>query len=304
MSKPKVSICIPAYKQTEYLRKTLDSILIQDFTDYEVIITDDSPGDTVKNLVDEYTFGDRLTYYKNRELLGSPANWNRAISQASGEYIKIMHHDDWFTFPYSLQKFVNVFEKTKNVAFVVCDTNVFSKNSRLCRTHKISHENLKNIHAEPVVLLMGNLIGAPTRTMHKKLSLIYDERLKWYVDIDYYIHYLLDGGKFHYIGEPLITTGLEGDEKVTNVYSKDNSLILSELLYLYDKVKYHIPKKKRALYIHHLRKKMIAHNFLNTELAYSEVFLDLLPNNLKRYWVLAKYSKRVADIVFKILYRS
>ena len=304
MSKPKVSICIPAYKQTEYLRKTLDSILIQDFTDYEVVITDDSPGDTVKKLVDEYTFGDRLRYYKNRELLGSPANWNKAISQASGEYVKIMHHDDWFTFPYSLQKFVNVFEKTKDVAFVVCDTNIFSKDSRLCRTHNISHESLKKIHAEPVVLLMGNLIGAPTTTMHKKLSLVYDEHLKWYVDIDFYIHYLLGGGRFHYIGEPLITTALEGDEKVTNVYSRDNSLILRELLYLYDKVKDHIPEKKGSLYIHHLRRKMIAHGFLNTELAHSEEFLALLQHNLKKYWVLAKYSKMLADIVFKVLYRS
>ena len=45
-------------------------------------------------------------------------------------------------------------------------------------------------------------------------------------------------------------------------------------------------------------------NFLNTELAHSEEFLGLLPHNLKKYWVLAKYSKMVADIVFKVLYRS
>ncbi len=49
----KVSICIPAYKQVSFLRKCLESVLMQDFTDYELIITDDSPDDSVKQLVNE-----------------------------------------------------------------------------------------------------------------------------------------------------------------------------------------------------------------------------------------------------------
>jgi glycosyltransferase involved in cell wall biosynthesis len=43
-----VSICIPTYKQTEYLKKCLESILAQDFKDYELIISDDTPDDTIE----------------------------------------------------------------------------------------------------------------------------------------------------------------------------------------------------------------------------------------------------------------
>ena len=59
---PKVSLCIPAYKQVEYLRVTLNSVLKQDFHDYELIVTDDSADDSVKNLLSEFDFKGKLKY--------------------------------------------------------------------------------------------------------------------------------------------------------------------------------------------------------------------------------------------------
>ncbi|MDQ3100985.1 MAG: glycosyltransferase, partial [Bacteroidota bacterium] len=94
---PKVSICIPTYRQTAHLRKTLASIAEQTFKDVEVIITDDSPDDAVEQLVAEFAAAlPRLQYARNSAPLGPPANWDHAISMARGEYIKIMHHDDRF----------------------------------------------------------------------------------------------------------------------------------------------------------------------------------------------------------------
>ena len=48
MKQPLVSICIPTYKQIPYLKKCIESVLKQDFEDYELIITDDSPDDSVE----------------------------------------------------------------------------------------------------------------------------------------------------------------------------------------------------------------------------------------------------------------
>ncbi|HWY12001.1 MAG TPA: glycosyltransferase, partial [Bacteroidia bacterium] len=56
MIRPKVSICIPTYMQIIYLQKTLDSILKQDYTNFELVVTDDSPDESVKNLLDKYDF--------------------------------------------------------------------------------------------------------------------------------------------------------------------------------------------------------------------------------------------------------
>lgn len=51
----KVSICIPAYKQPEFLKRCLDSVFEQSYTDYEVIITDDSPDNEIEKLVNTYS---------------------------------------------------------------------------------------------------------------------------------------------------------------------------------------------------------------------------------------------------------
>ena len=62
---PEISICIPAYKQVAMVERLLNSIICQTFKDYEIIITDDSPDDSVKLLSEKYTSKCRLKYVKN-----------------------------------------------------------------------------------------------------------------------------------------------------------------------------------------------------------------------------------------------
>ena len=92
----KVSICIPAYEQPYNLDKCLKSILKQTFKDYEVIITDDSKESNLFDIVEKYIEDMDIKYIKNTLSKGSPENWNKAISLATGKYIKILHHDDSF----------------------------------------------------------------------------------------------------------------------------------------------------------------------------------------------------------------
>src|SRR5215213_9554314 len=96
MSQHFISICIPAFKRVEYLARLLDSVKKQRFRDFEVIITDDSPAEEVRNLAEKYRYDFELKYSKNASPLGTPENWNAAIRQARGEWIKLMHDDDWF----------------------------------------------------------------------------------------------------------------------------------------------------------------------------------------------------------------
>src|SRR5665647_1729457 len=101
-----VSICIPAYKRIADLEKLLDSIGRQTFKNFEVIITDDSPDDTVKNFCLNYHHEFELIYYKNTPPLGTPENWNEGIRKATGEWVKLMHDDDYFADDDSLALFV------------------------------------------------------------------------------------------------------------------------------------------------------------------------------------------------------
>ena len=66
---PKVSICIPAYKNAAGIVRLLDTVKQQGYTDYEVIITDDSPDDSVKTAAQESGIAE-LLYHKNEKRLG------------------------------------------------------------------------------------------------------------------------------------------------------------------------------------------------------------------------------------------
>ena len=69
-----ISICIPAYKRIDYLKRLLCSIEIQKFKDYEVIISDDSNDDSVAALLKNFNGRFEIKYFKNEKALGTPAN--------------------------------------------------------------------------------------------------------------------------------------------------------------------------------------------------------------------------------------
>src|SRR4051812_26133509 len=152
---PKVSICIPAYNQPEYLKQALTSVLIQSYTDYEVIITDDSPSPIVEDLVKSFDFKGVLKYFHNDKPLGPPKNWNYCISKTKGDYIKIMHHDDWFTNSNSLEAFVKNMENS-GADFVFCDAALFFEKRNAKGLHRPGRDMLLKLHNDPSILFFKN----------------------------------------------------------------------------------------------------------------------------------------------------
>ncbi len=210
-----ISICVPAYKRVDFLKRLLDSISVQSFTDYEVVISDDSPGEEVKDLICQYT--DRLSsiaYKKNTPSLGMPSNWNQSIRMAKGEWIKLMHDDDWFNGADALQQYAIAAQNNKDGAFIFSAYHnvLFSKGEE--RHISLPSFRFKELQKEPVTLLSTNIVGPPSVVMHRNdAKHFYDEKLKWLVDIDMYIRRLTDD-KIVYIDQSLIKVGV-GDDQVT-----------------------------------------------------------------------------------------
>lgn len=251
MKNPKVSICIPTYKQTRYLKGTLDSILIQDYKNYEIIITDDSLGDSVKELIQKYDFDGKLKYFKNKHRKGSPENWNEAVSKASGEYIKILHHDDKFMYKDSLREYVEMLNQNPSSDFAFSATAIhYSSDSSKNRVHKISPKELENLRKNPTSLFLGNLVGAPSATIYrKKTNNHYDKKLKWLVDIDFYIDILLINNNSIYSPRPLIGTIADADHKVTKQCIDNKKIEIFEYYYLFNKINKAIPHKQILKYL-------------------------------------------------------
>ena len=232
---PLISICIPAYKNEFYFRILLDSIGEQTFKDYEVIITDDSPDNNLEKIYSLYKSKFCVKYYRNEPALGTPANWNFAIGKAKGQWIKIMHNDDWFISERSLHSFAEATKKNTDFIFSAY-SNINLQNS-LSSISRLSMFELALLKKSPYNLFKKNFIGHPSTTLIKNLQngIIYDERIKWVVDFDYYIRYLSKNNKFIYLDSPLINIGIH-DDQVTKSSFRVKEVEIPENFYLLRKL--------------------------------------------------------------------
>lgn len=212
MQYPFISICIPAYKRPQNIDRLLRSISIQTFRDYEIIITDDSPDDSLKPVLQKY--GQLpILYYKNERALGTPANWNKSISLAKGAWIKIVHDDDWFVDENALAAFAEA--TSKNRRFISCRYfNVFESGKKEMPAFPDHWKD--RIIRQPMTLLATNVIGPPSVTLiHSSIKEEYDTFLKWRVDMEYYVRILSKEKEFELIDKPLINVGIS-ETQVTN----------------------------------------------------------------------------------------
>jgi len=246
---PKVSICVPAYCQVDFLRLTLESVRIQKFKDYELIITDDSPDDSVRNLLASFNFDHHLRYFKNAIPLGSPRNWNEAVAKANGELIKILHHDDKFAHANALHDFVRLMDDNPHADFGFCNSQVIDITTNKTRVHGPSVDQLQMISDTPELLFVGNVIGAPSATIYRRslAMLEYDQHLKWLVDIDFYIRMLQKNRNFAYTNEILIITPTNAVHQVTESCKSNAELEIWEYSILYLKNAFHLRNHKAAV---------------------------------------------------------
>lgn len=92
---PRVTIGVPVYNGERFIRATLDSLLAQSFTDFELIITDNASTDGTEAICRSYAARDpRVSYIRAERNLGPAANYNVAVDRARGEYFKWNAADD------------------------------------------------------------------------------------------------------------------------------------------------------------------------------------------------------------------
>lgn len=91
----KFSICIPNYNYGNYIGETIDSVLNQDYDDFEIIIVDNKSTDNSWEVIQSYKNKDnRIKTYQNPTNLGFAGNLEKASSLASGEYQILLSSDD------------------------------------------------------------------------------------------------------------------------------------------------------------------------------------------------------------------
>lgn len=95
--KPLVSVGVPAYNEEKYIRKTLTSLLSQDYPRFEIIVSDNASTDATEKICIEMQAKDpRIHYYRNETNIGSVNNYNRTFELSQGQYFMWAGgHDMW-----------------------------------------------------------------------------------------------------------------------------------------------------------------------------------------------------------------
>ncbi len=156
--KPTVSIGLPVYNGEDFLENSVDSLLAQTYTDFELIICDNASTDRTSEIGRKYTAKDkRVRYYRNQTNLGAPRNYNKTVKLSRGKYFKWAAADDVHT-PEYLKKCVEVLDNDPTV--VLCH----SKSSRIDETGQLTgvYENKMRMDSPKIQERFGDLISIMT----------------------------------------------------------------------------------------------------------------------------------------------
>lgn len=95
VNKPTVSVIIPSYNREAFVSESIESVLKQTYTDWEIIIIDDASTDKTGEMVRVYTKGDpRIKYFRNERNLGIAKTRNKGLDLAQGRFIAPLDSDD------------------------------------------------------------------------------------------------------------------------------------------------------------------------------------------------------------------
>lgn len=116
MYNPKVTVCLPTFNKVRYLPAAIESVLAQEFRDYELLIVDNASTDHTGEIVQGFR-DSRIRYVCNPENIGLVGNWNRCLEWAHADYAMIFHDDD-VMLPGLLRREVEVLESNPEVVLV------------------------------------------------------------------------------------------------------------------------------------------------------------------------------------------
>lgn len=116
----RVSVLLPTYNCANFLPLSIESVLAQTYTDFELLIVDDGSRDNTKEVISQYLIDKRVKYlYKTNSGLGDTLNY--AINSSKGEYLIRMDSDD-ISLPTRFEKLVNFMDSNSNI--VACGSYV------------------------------------------------------------------------------------------------------------------------------------------------------------------------------------
>ena len=232
---PILSILLPTFNYKEGVTRILSGLEGLLNLDVEVIIGDNSTNQLVKDGIAPFLnkYSSKVTYQWNNPTKSPIQNWNWLINAARGEYLMMIHHDEYFVGEKSLLDMVHMLKADSSIDVILLNCYLVYQKRRLTFNHFSSSLRSFLIRKNPAYLYRRNLIG-PTATVvaRKTCYPFFDENLIWLVDVDMYVRLFNQGVKW--VASPgVIYSEQERSNSLTKgLGASIPSLRVSELSYL------------------------------------------------------------------------
>jgi glycosyltransferase involved in cell wall biosynthesis len=131
MNKPLVSVILPNYNHSRFLRKRIDSILHQSFQNFELIILDDCSTDNSVEVINSYLPSSKIstTIFNEKNSGSTFKQWQKGFSVAKGKYIWIAESDDYSDLTF-LEKMIPLLENNEDCCIAFCHSHLINENNK------------------------------------------------------------------------------------------------------------------------------------------------------------------------------
>jgi glycosyltransferase involved in cell wall biosynthesis len=214
---PQVSIIVPNYNHSKFLKQRLDSIFNQTFQDFEVILLDDCSTDNSRDILEEYAKNSKVSHCVYNEVNSGNTfvQWNKGLELAKGDFIWIAESDDCCELNF-LEKLLQPFLSDSEIVLAYCQSNRVNIHNEITGDWLNHTDNLNsNLFLKDFVLvgneflekflIYKNVIPNVSAVLFRKskvLNLDLDSVLKYNGDWLFYLK-LIVNGKVAYINEKL-----------------------------------------------------------------------------------------------------
>jgi len=210
ITQPLVSIVIPVYNAEPFIGATMASIVNQTYKNLEVLVIDDCSKDRSVEVIEGFK-DSRIKVMRNATNLGPAGNWNKALREATGKYVKLVCCDDLLA-PECIERQVAVLENPENqdVGLVGCARRIVNTNGREIMVRGYPNGSYGKLNGRDVIKLLvrwgANPIGEPVSGLFRRdLALKvgeYRASAAYVIDLDYWVR-LLSLSNLYFIKEPL-----------------------------------------------------------------------------------------------------
>lgn len=291
MSKLKLSVVTPSFEQGRFIQRTIDSVLKQDYDNFEYIVFDAGSTDSTHDIL--HSYGAQISWVSEPDN-GQAHAVNKGIRKATGDIICWLNSDDTYA-DGALTKVAEFFEENQDVSLVYGLANHIDIHDKVINQYQTSP-------FDPEHLLENCFICQPALFFRKdivqKIGYL-DEDLYFCMDYEFWLRASSEGLSFKYVEEHFANSRLYNENKTLN----DRHAVHREVVQMFKNKLGYVPSRWIINYGHTFAEKksdrtseywsFVAMLFLSTisySLYYNKTFDKEITKQLKR-WLLGAFKK-------------